>query len=51
MIQKINNSFRPEKPKEWLSNSREWLSTVDIEKVLSQYEENIQITLILDRYL
>ena len=34
----INDTFRPEKPKEWLKNERDWLSTVDIEKVLSQYE-------------
>lgn len=35
----IKNSFRPEMPSEWLENSREWLSTVDIENVMEQYED------------
>ena len=31
--------FRPKMPNEWNKNSREWLSTVDIENVLNQYEK------------
>ena len=32
-------SFRPIMPKEWVRNKNQWLSTVDIEKVMSQYEK------------
>ena len=31
--------FRPVKPKEWEKNSREWLNTYDINKVMKQYEK------------
>ena len=31
--------FRPVMPKEWEQNNREWLSTIDIENVLNQYEK------------
>ena len=31
--------FRPTMPKDWEKNSREWLSTLDIENVLNQYEK------------
>ncbi|KAG1669819.1 hypothetical protein FOA52_001649 [Chlamydomonas sp. UWO 241] len=34
-------AFRPEHPEEWLESPREWLSDVDIEIVLRQYETNI----------
>jgi glutaredoxin len=30
--------FRPQRPRSWKNNPREWLSTVDIEDVLNQYE-------------
>lgn len=35
----IINSFRPEMPSSWLTNTREWLSTLDIENVMEQYQE------------
>lgn len=31
--------FRPKMPSDWEKNSREWLSTLDIENVLNQYEK------------
>lgn len=34
-----NQSFTPDKPKEWLNNPVEWLSNFDILNVLKQYEE------------
>ena len=36
---KINSTFRPQIPTEWYSNKNEWLSTIDIEDVMNQYEE------------
>jgi hypothetical protein len=33
------DSFAPESPKEWHSNPNEWLSSVDIIEVMSQYEK------------
>lgn len=36
---KINNTFRPQIPSEWYGNKNEWLSTIDIEDVMKQYEE------------
>jgi len=35
----LNETFRPEKPKEWNQNPFEWLTTVDIRKVMKQYEK------------
>lgn len=35
----LNETFRPEKPKEWDKNPFEWLTTVDIRKVMKQYEK------------
>lgn len=35
---KSKENFRPDIPKEWLSKPHEWLSTIDIEKVLKQYQ-------------
>ena len=32
-------TFAPNSPKSWLDNPNEWLSSVDIEKVMKQYEE------------
>ena len=34
----IKNTFKPKTPKSWNSNKFEWLSTIDIEKVIKQYE-------------
>ena len=36
------NSFAPDYPKSWLKNSNEWLSSVDIEKVMNQYEKKYE---------
>jgi hypothetical protein len=35
----LNETFRPERPKEWKRNPFEWLTTVDIRKVMKQYEK------------
>ena len=35
----IEKKFRPEKPANWKNNKTAWLSTVDIRKVMRQYEE------------
>lgn len=35
----INNTFRPPTPREWYDSKNEWLSTVDIENVMQQYED------------
>ena len=34
----LKHTFRPKKPKSWNSNKYEWLSTIDINKVMKQYE-------------
>jgi len=34
----IEETFRPEKPPSWVSNKTQWLSTVDIRRVMKQYE-------------
>lgn len=36
--EEINNTFRPVTPREWYGSKNEWLSTVDIENVMIQYE-------------
>lgn len=36
---KFKNIFRPKHPKSWLKNKNEWLSNVDIERVLNQYQD------------
>ena len=33
------DAFAPESPKEWKKNPNEWLSSIDIVKVMSQYEK------------
>ena len=38
-LQRLNMSFRPEKPEEWHKHFNEWLSTTDIDKVLKQYAQ------------
>ena len=35
----ITNSFAPTAPKEWKKNPNEWLSSIDIHKVMKQYEK------------
>ena len=34
-----SDSFRPDMPNTWSSNPNTWLSTIDINKVMEQYEE------------
>tara|TARA_B110001469_G_C9624583_1_gene311622 strand:- start:608 stop:1465 length:858 start_codon:yes stop_codon:yes gene_type:complete len=38
-LERFTNSFKPKKPIEWKNNKNEWLSNIDIEKVLKQYSE------------
>jgi hypothetical protein len=35
----LSYSFAPESPQEWTTNPNEWLSSIDIEKVMRQYEK------------
>jgi hypothetical protein len=35
----LSDSFAPESPEEWKSNPNEWLSSIDIIKVMKQYEK------------
>jgi hypothetical protein len=35
----LRKAYRPEKPRSWVANPQEWLSTYDILNVMSQYEE------------
>ena len=35
----LKSSFRPKTPKHWYKKKTEWLSTIDIENVLNQYEK------------
>jgi len=35
----MNDSFAPESPSEWKKNPNEWLSSIDILKVMKQYEK------------
>ena len=36
----MNYTFAPSMPKKWLSNPTEWLSSLDIESVMKQYEQH-----------
>ena len=38
-IQELTESFAPESPREWKTNPNEWLSSLDIMKVMKQYEK------------
>ena len=38
-LSKYTKDFKPKMPKEWEKNINEWLSTIDIENVLNQYEK------------
>lgn len=42
----VSYTFAPTAPKEWHTNPNEWLTSVDLEKVMKQYEKNF-IALIL----
>lgn len=35
----IENTFRPATPREWYKSKDEWLSTIDIENVMEQYQD------------
>jgi len=37
--EQLLSHFKPVKPKSWYLNKNEWLSTIDIDQVLEQYEE------------
>jgi hypothetical protein len=37
--EEVKESFAPESPKEWKKNPEEWLSSLDISKVMKQYEK------------
>lgn len=39
-IEELEKDFRPEMPETWLENPNEWLSTVDIQKVMEQHVED-----------
>tara|TARA_Y100000389_G_scaffold158069_1_gene159380 strand:- start:689 stop:1552 length:864 start_codon:yes stop_codon:yes gene_type:complete len=41
-IEKMKESFRPEKPKKWKSNPNTWLTTEDIDNVMEQYEKEFK---------
>ena len=38
-IKELTESFAPESPREWKTNPNEWVSSVDIMKVMKQYEK------------
>jgi hypothetical protein len=37
--EEMEESFRPEPPTSWLQNNSEWLSNIDIQEVIEQYED------------
>lgn len=37
---RLKKAFRPQKPKSWYINDREWLNTYDLLNVMHQYEEH-----------
>jgi hypothetical protein len=39
-IDDLQEDFKPEKPMEWYKNNRTWLSNIDIDEVMSQYEKD-----------
>lgn len=39
MAKELLEAFAPESPKEWKGNPNEWLSSIDILKVMNQYEK------------
>ena len=40
--EELDNTFRPSTPRDWYQSKKEWLSTLDIENVMKQYQEDIQ---------
>ncbi len=36
--EELDNTFRPSTPRDWYQSKKEWLSTLDIENVMKQYE-------------
>ena len=38
-MNELLNSFAPEQPANWKKNPYEWLTTVDIQNVMKQYED------------
>ena len=38
-LEELNNSFRPKKPKSWDENNNAWLTNIDINNVLEQYND------------
>jgi hypothetical protein len=38
LLESLRNAFRPEHPTAWLRDPRYWLSSIDIENVMQQYE-------------
>ena len=42
---------RPTKPKSWEKNSKEWLSSIDIDRVYHNTKKNIQILFFMDHHL
>lgn len=47
---KLEDLFRPKKPKEWYKNNRTWLNTYDILYVLQQYEDKYNDFIFLGVY-
>jgi len=41
LLLRLSDRFRPPMPVSWLKNNREWLSNLDIEQVMQQYERTI----------
>jgi len=37
-LKRFEESFRPDMPEKWIDNPNTWLSTIDINKVMEQYE-------------
>ena len=37
-LTELENIFRPAKPLSWVANKTQWLSTIDIRRVMKQYE-------------
>ena len=38
-----NNTFAPKSPESWKKNPNQWLSSVDIDRVMQQYEKNYPV--------
>jgi len=42
MVGKLEENFAPEQPETWKKNKNEWLNSLDINKVMKQYENNFE---------